>query len=441
MNMVAVFDEVITRKPAASEWLAWACLMRQTFCWGKVEDDLADSRLDKLTGLRRDRTRVAVRKVVGMGLFETAGKGKYGTVYRIPERFLDDSGYIGFSANIGASETDAYAYPEDEGAAVQVQDGLEPEQEGAYAALATEHQQLLAQYGQAQETIRALVNATQDLVETNRKLVNALPDSGKPDQVLVNALPSLGEPRTNSWSNAHQDLVTDINKPLHNITPTNLNPDSGEEAEEVPERWPEHWGQVGKGGDGFQAWEEYAAMPAPSPAKLAAHAVPTPATGTGVAGMAAAALQYPPSLTAAERTDAPKKLDGLHPQVAQEVLDALAWKLANATPAKPIKSPIGLLVHIANKAREGTFDRTPALEWRKGQQVVQAKQDGITLVELNNLAAEIKETQRLYKASGQEVFFKQAEAMKATYFQKLDVYKAAQAGIGISTLTQGASHG
>jgi hypothetical protein len=41
MNMVAVFDEIITRKPAASGWLAWACLMRQTLCFGKAEDDLS----------------------------------------------------------------------------------------------------------------------------------------------------------------------------------------------------------------------------------------------------------------------------------------------------------------------------------------------------------------------------------------------------------------
>jgi hypothetical protein len=114
MNMVAVFDEIISRKLTASEWLVWACLMRQTLCFGKAEDDLSDSRLEQLSGLRRDRARTAIREIVNLGLFDIGGQGKYGTVYSIPARFLDYSGYIGFSANVGGSETDAYATVEEE---------------------------------------------------------------------------------------------------------------------------------------------------------------------------------------------------------------------------------------------------------------------------------------------------------------------------------------
>jgi hypothetical protein len=67
------------------------------------------------------------------------------------------------------------------------------------------------------------------------------------------------------------------------------------------------------------------------------------------------------------------------------------------------------------------------LGWRKRQQDTQIQQSRITAVELNNLAIEIKATQRLYKESGQAIFHQQEEAMKATYFQKLEVYKVAQA--------------
>jgi hypothetical protein len=397
MNMVAVFDEIISHKPAASEWLAWASLMRQTLCFGKAEDDLSDSRLEKLTGLRRDRARAAVNGVTGKGLFETVGKGKYGTVYRIPERFLGDDGYIGFNttnlgASMGASETDAYAdITADEA------ETTAPEHGEAYQVLVNANRMLV-------EANQVLVNTNQELVETNRN--------------LVNALPTLGEQLTKTRSNDYQELVTDINKPKHNKTTTTLNPD----VEEAPERWPEHWGQAGQGVDDFQAWEKYAAMPAPITACQSDHAtLATPASQTN--GFNTEALQYPEALTAAELAKAPGKLDGLHPTIAQEVLDALAWKMANGS----VKTPIGLLVYMANKAREGEFDRTPALEWRKGKQAIQAKQDGITLVELNNLGLEIKQAQRLHKASGQAVFFEQAEAMKATYFQKLEVYKAAQA--------------
>jgi hypothetical protein len=396
MNMVAVFDEIIRRKPAASEWLAWACLMRQTLCFGKAEDDLADSRLEKLAGLRRDHARAAVRKVVGMGLFDNAGQGKYGTVYRVPERFWDGSSYIGFSANMGASETDAYAE-------------ITVDKTDEAGTVAPEHGEA---YQHLVETNRMLVEANQVLVNTNQGLVET-------NRILVNALPTLGGQLTKTGSNAYQELVTDSNKPKHNKTTTTLNPDSGEEAEDAQERWPEHWGQAGQGLDGFQAWGEYAAMAAPQ----AAAGQPIPASQTKTSGITAEALQYPAGLSAAERAKAPGKLDGLHPQIAQEVLDALAWKMADGS----VKTPIGLLVYMANKAREGTFDRTPALEWRKGQQMAQAKQEGLTLVELNNLAIDIKETQRLHRESGHEVFFKQAETMKATYFQKLEVYKIAQA--------------
>jgi hypothetical protein len=393
MNMVAVFDDIISRKPAASEWQAWACLIRQTLCFGKVEDDLSDSRLEKLTGLRRDRARAAVRNIVDLGLFEIAGKGKYGTVYRVPKRFLGDDGYIGFSANIGASETDAYAEITED-----THETVTPEHNDAYQNLV--------------ETNRMLVEVNQVLVNANQELV-------KTHQDLVNRLPTIGEQLTKFWSNAYQELVTDINKPKHNKTPTTLNPDSGEEVPEteIEERWPEQWERLGQGVDNFQVWEQYAATPA-SQAPIAGK--PTPASQTSARGINAEALQYPEALTAEELVEAPKKLDGLHPQVAQEVLDALAWKMRSGT----VRKPIGMLVHLANKAREGTFDRTPALEWRKAQQSAQAKENAISAVELNNLAVEIKNIQRLHKESGEEVFFEQAEAMKATYFEKLAVYRA-----------------
>ena len=399
MNMVAVFDEIIRFKPAASEWLAWACLMRQTLCFGKAEDDLADSRLEKLTGLRRDRARAAVREVVEMGVFDNAGKGKYGTVYRIPERFLDDNGYIGFSTNISASETDAYADISADEAETNT-----PEHREAY-------QDLL-------ETNRMLVDANQVLVSTNQKLVET-------NQCLVNALPSFGGQLTKTRLNAYQELVTDINKPKHTKTTTTLNPDS-EEA--YPERWPEHWDRLGDGGNDLQAWEQYAA--ATSDCQPAHTAVASPiltveqqASVSQTGKITAEALQYPEALTAEELAEAPRKLDGLHPQVAQEVLDGLAWKIANG---EVKKSNIGLLVWLANSARSGTFDRTPALEWRKQQQDQRGWLTKMAVTELNNLANEIKALQMIYKAGGIEnpASLEVINAKKATYFQKLEAYKS-----------------
>lgn len=397
MNMVAVFDEIIRHKPAASEWLAWACLMRQTLCFGKAEDDLADSRLEKLTGLRRDRARAAVRTVVDMGLFDHAGKGKYGTLYRIPQRFLGDDGYIGFSsnigANIGASETDAYADISADEAETNT-----PEHGEAYQKLV--------------ETNRMLVDANQVLVNTNQKLVET-------NQVLVNALPSFGEQLTKTRLNAYQELVTDINKPKHTKTTTTLNLDS---EEPYPERWPEHWDRLVGGGNDFQAWEQYAAAANEQPAHTAVPESTLPAKrsipASTASGITAEALQYPAALTADELADAPKKLDGLHPQIAQEVLDALAWKMANG---EVKKSNIGLLVWLANSARTGAFDRTPALEWRKQQQEQQGKLAKVTVTELNNLANEIKALQAIYKAGGidNSALLGQIEKMKTDYFEKV----------------------
>ena len=404
MNMVAVFDEIIRLKPAASEWLAWACLMRQTFCFGKAEDDLADSRLEKLTGLRRDRARAAVRTVVDMGLFDHAGKGKYGTLYRIPQRFLGDDGYIGFSsnigANIGASETDAYADISADEAETNT-----PEHGEAYQKLV--------------ETNRMLVDANQVLVNTNQKLVDA-------NQVLVNALPSFGEQLTKTRLNAYQELVTDINKPKHTKTTTTLNLDS---EEPYPERWPEHWDRLVGGGNDFQAWEQYAAAANEQPAHTAVPESTLPAKrsipASTASGITAEALQYPAALTADELADAPKKLDGLHPQMAQEVLDALAWKMANG---EVKKSNIGLLVWLANSARTGAFDRTPALEWRKQQQEQQGKLAKVSVTELNNLSNEIKALQAIYKAGGIDdpTSLEVINAKKATYFQQLEIYKLTQ---------------
>ena len=146
-----------------------------------------------------------------MGLFDIGGQGKYGTVYRISARFLDDSGYIGFSASIvGASETNAYAAVEEDRLG-QAQGGGLPEFGEAYRDW-VETNRMLAQANQV------LVNTNQYLVETNR--------------ILVNALPSLSGQLAKTGLNAYQELVTDINKPKHNKTTTTPNTDIGDELSE-----------------------------------------------------------------------------------------------------------------------------------------------------------------------------------------------------------------
>jgi hypothetical protein len=355
MSMVTMLQAVIDANLSKSNLTISLTLIMQLAGYGKLEDDLSDSRLEQLSGLRRDRARAAVRDVVGMGLFEIAGKGKYGTIYRIPKRFLCGSGYIGFNTHLGASETDAYAYPEED---------QEP---------SVEHPAIELLYQQLVETNRMLVEANQILVNTNRDLVET-------HRHLVSKSPIYGESPTEARLNVTPVLVTDINKPKHNLTPTPSFPN-----EERP---------------------------------VAISSLPISKTDR----INAEALQYPCALSAEERVNAPQKLDGLNPGLAQDVLDVLAWKMANET----VKSPIGLLVYMANTAREGTLDRTPAFEWRKTQQLAQAKENAIRAVELNNLAIEIKNIQRLHKESGEKIFLKQAEVMKADYFQKLEIYKTTQ---------------
>ncbi len=351
MSMITLLRALLDADLSKSNLTMSLTLLMQTAGYGKVEDDLSDSRLEQLSGLRRDRARAAVREIVGMGLFEMAGKGKYGTLYRIPAQFLGEGGYIGFSLPaIGQSETDAYT----EYAEVP-EHNTATDLTATYQNLVNEHQQLL-------DSHQVLVSAHQNLVETNR--------------ILVNTLPSLGEQLTETRLNANQNWVTDINKPQQIKTTTPLNPDIGA----MPEHWPD-------------------------------------------------ALQYPTGLSVAELAEAPKKLDGLHPAVAQDVLDALAWKMANG---KVKKSNIGLLFWLSNEARNGTFDHTPALEWRKRQQAVQLAQTKMAAGELRELDRQIQTLQSFQKlepeGSGQWVLYgRQIETKKTDYYQKLEVLKAGKA--------------
>lgn len=83
MSMITLLRALLDADLSKSNLTMSLTLLMQTAGYGKVEDDLSDSRLEQLSGLRRDRARAAVREIVGMGLFEMAGKGKYGTLYRI----------------------------------------------------------------------------------------------------------------------------------------------------------------------------------------------------------------------------------------------------------------------------------------------------------------------------------------------------------------------
>lgn len=225
-------------------------------------------------------------------------------------------------------------------------------------------------------TYQNLVNEHQQLLDSHQVLVSAHQNLVETNRILVNTLPSLGEQLTETRLNANQNWVTDINKPQQIKTTTPLNPDIGA----MPEHWPD-------------------------------------------------ALQYPTGLSVAELAEAPKKLDGLHPAVAQDVLDALAWKMANG---KVKKSNIGLLFWLSNEARNGTFDHTPALEWRKRQQAVQLAQTKMAAGELRELDRQIQTLQSFQKlepeGSGQWVLYgRQIETKKTDYYQKLEVLKAGKA--------------
>jgi hypothetical protein len=185
------------------------------------------------------------------------------------------------------------------------------------------------------------------------------------------------------------ELVTDINKPIHAETTTTLtNPGDADE-------------------------------------QLAAASTTSQTPLDNSCALNPTALQYPEALDAEEQAQAPLKLDGLHPTIAQEVLDALAWKIANR---EVKKSNIGLLHCLASKARDGTFDRSPALEWHKHRQENQLNQANITRTDLNNLANKIKQLPWLVKMGGStdQIMLEKIEQMKAYYWTKLESFKVAQ---------------
>lgn len=402
-----------------SQQTAFLALLLQTAGYGKVEDDLADSRLEKLSGLRRDRARAAVAALEGSQLVTVAGKGRYGTVYRIPERFLAD----------GESGSNRAAFPalkdnmagEGMVCTATVQDNSEAGEllETRYQQLLAAHQTLLETNQHLVDSNRQLVSTNQNLVDAYQQLVNGLPKNG-------GRLPKSGEALTESWVETPRISVTDTIKPRQDKTATIPNPASEETS---PERWTAHWDLVGHGDDDFQVWEQYAAATARCQHPTPASAGEQPAPTNQASGITAEALQYPAALTAEELTEAPKKLDGLHPQMAQEVLDALAWKMANG---EVKKSNIGLLVWLAKTARMGTFDRTPALEWRKRQAQEDSHNCTLLKTELSNLNNEVKTLQGLQKALPEgsdawDSFTAQIGAKKAEWYRVRDMLQA-QAG-------------
>lgn len=343
MNIVAAFKAAIDARLTQSQLTAWLVLMMQTACYGKAEDDLADSRLEKLSGLRRDRARTAVQGVVDAGLFEVVGKGKYGTIYRIPESFRQ-KGKVRFAPITNRDEQSAtFQTPP----------------------------------SNTDTDLPTLLDTYLLLTEIHQLLASSLPDQG--------------EQLANSGLDDTRKLVTNINKPIHNKTTTTLT----------------------NNGD---AEEQLAATPTTNQLPVAASCAIDPI-----------ALQYPETLNAEERAQAPLKLDGLHPDIAQEVLDALAWKMANG---EVKKSNIGLLHWLASQARDGNFDRTPALEWRKHRQETQRKQANIAMTELNNLANEIRQLQWLVKMGGEtdQRTIAKIEQMKTCYWMKLESFTVAQQG-------------
>ena len=67
----------------------------------------------------------------------------------------------------------------------------------------------------------------------------------------------------------------------------------------------------------------------------------------------ASGLQYPPQLSGTERAKAPRQLDGLTPQAAQQVLDVWACKIRNG---EVRQSRMGLLVALVKAQRRNQLD-------------------------------------------------------------------------------------
>ena len=66
----------------------WAVFLVKTLNFGKTSDNMTDKHWQKLTGIKMDRMRTALKGVVEKGLIDAEEAYEYDYCYSIPEKFL-----------------------------------------------------------------------------------------------------------------------------------------------------------------------------------------------------------------------------------------------------------------------------------------------------------------------------------------------------------------
>lgn len=84
-----MLDAAINGDLTLNEWRVFAVILRQTVGFGKRADPLMDSRISKLSGIRKDRIRHALQGIADKRLFDVAPHKWLDNTYTIPAAFFD----------------------------------------------------------------------------------------------------------------------------------------------------------------------------------------------------------------------------------------------------------------------------------------------------------------------------------------------------------------
>ncbi len=160
--------------------------------------------------------------------------------------------------------------------------------------------------------------------------------------------------------------------------------------------------------------------PQTDPAQVAGKSV----LGAGMVDVAA--LEFPATLTDAERESARKILCGLEDSKAQLLLDTLAAKLHAG---EKIANRIGLLRWMVGQFGKGELDTAIGQMWREKRQTQVLEATGATPQNLNALADDIRSLQKLQNALAEdtpewEVIVGQIEGKKQVWYAMRDLLVA-----------------
>lgn len=85
---IALIDAALGADLNKNELKTFLVLFRQTLCYGKTSDALTFKRVAKLSGIRKDRIKPALQRLVSTGLFEATPHKLYEHAYRIAAPLL-----------------------------------------------------------------------------------------------------------------------------------------------------------------------------------------------------------------------------------------------------------------------------------------------------------------------------------------------------------------